>query len=72
MAATDTTARAREIQTKIHRSQDAATKFWAAVEMSDFVHQLAAAGLRQRVPNVADADIPRLLAETIYARGKRP
>jgi hypothetical protein len=68
MANGDTTDRARAIQTAIHRSQSAAVKFKAAVEMSDFTHKLAEAGLRQRIPGCAEADLPRLLAEVLYGR----
>ncbi|MBV9493252.1 MAG: hypothetical protein JOZ54_03315 [Acidobacteria bacterium] len=72
MPASDTSHRAREIVTRIHRAQSAATKFWAAVEMSDFTHKLAEAGLRQRLGSSADADVRRILAETLYGpRTKR-
>jgi hypothetical protein len=64
----DTTDRAHAIQTAIHRSQSAAAKFKAALEMSDFTHKLAEVGLRQRVPGCAESDIPRLLAEILYGR----
>ena len=68
MPPADTTERARVIQTEIHRAQSSAVKFKAAIEMSDFTHKLAEAGLRQRVPSCADADIARLLAEILYGR----
>ena len=64
----DTTARAHAIQTAIHRALSPAAKFRAAVEMSDFTHKLAEAGLRQRRPDCAASDVPRLLAETLYRR----
>jgi hypothetical protein len=72
MSLIDTTDRARAIQAAIHRSQSEAAKFRAALEMSDFTHKLAEAGLRQRVPGCAEADIPKLLAELLYQpRNKR-
>jgi hypothetical protein len=67
----DTTPRAHEIQTAIHRSMSAAAKFRAAVEMSDFTHKLAAAGLRMRRPDLAESEIEPALAEELYGVRRR-
>jgi hypothetical protein len=71
MSQSDTTDRARSIQAAIHRSQSAAVKFKAALEMSDFTHKLAAAGLQQRMPDCAEADVPKALAAILYHRSTR-
>jgi len=67
----DTTARAYEIQTEIFRSLTSGQRFWAAVELSDFTHKLAEAGLRMRRPDCTEANIQRLLAEELFPERRR-
>ena len=67
----DTTARACEIQTKILRSLTNGQRLWAAVEMSDFTHKLAEAGLRMRRADCTEENIQRLLAETLFPQKRR-
>jgi len=68
----DTSSRAHAIQISILRSLTPAERFQSAVEMSDFTHKLAIAGLRGRRPDCTDANVNRLLAETLFQpRGRR-
>ena len=67
----DTSERAYAIQTTILRSLSPAQRFKSAVEMSDFTHELALAGLRMRRSDCTDANINRLLAETLFPLGRR-
>jgi len=71
MPVRDTTARAQAIQTAIFRSLRPAERFRSAIEMSDFTHKLAEAGLRQRRPECDEDQIPRLLAEILYLHRER-
>ena len=41
------------------------------MEMSDFAHDLAEAGIRARNPDRSDAEIRRLLIEVLYGRGNK-
>jgi len=67
----DTSKRAYEIHTAILRSLSPGQKFKSAVEMSDFTHKLALAGLRTRRSDCTDANVNRLLAETLFPLGRR-
>lgn len=67
----DTSAQAHAIQMAILRSFTPAQRFQAAVEMSDFTHKLAVAGLRMRRPDCTDANVNRLLAESLFPQKRR-
>ena len=66
MTARDVSESAREIQSAIFRRLSEGERLLMAMEMSDFAHQLTEAGIRMRAPDLSDADVRRLLVETIY------
>jgi hypothetical protein len=66
MPVTDTTAAARRIQLEVHRRMTPAERLQSAIDMSDFAHQLAEAGVRMRHGARPEAEIRRLLVETLY------
>jgi hypothetical protein len=63
--------RAYAVYTAIVRSLTPGQRFKAAVEMSDFTHKLAAAGLRLRRTDCTDENVNRLLAETLFPSQRR-
>jgi hypothetical protein len=67
----DVTAAAYELQTSILRDQTPAEKFRAAVEMSDFTHRLALAGVRERHPGCPEEQVARILADELYPQRRR-
>jgi hypothetical protein len=68
MAPGDTTAAAYALQLTIHQRMTTAQRLQSAIELSNFAHDLAAAGLRRREPSLAEPEIPRRLAEILYGR----
>lgn len=70
MPMTDTTSAARNIQTSIHQQLTPAAKLLAAMDMSDFAHALAEAGVRARKPGHSDAEIRKFLIEALYGAEK--
>lgn len=68
MPVRDTTPNALAIQVAIHRRQTPAQRLQSAMEMSDFTHELAVAGLKQRNPSASDTETKRLLANVLYVR----
>jgi len=62
----DTTAAAQALQASIHRRQTPAQRLRSAIEMSDFTHNLALAGLKLRNPTCTETDATFLLAEILY------
>jgi hypothetical protein len=67
----DSSDRAYAIQTAIFRSLTNRERFEAAVELSNFTHQLAIAGLRARRSDCTDENINRLLAEALFPQTGR-
>lgn len=73
MPITDATSAARNIQTSIHQQLTPAARFRAAMEMSDFAHALAEAGVRARKPGHSVSEIRLFLIEALYgSRKARP
>lgn len=67
----DVTAAAYELQTSIFRDQTSAQKFRAAVDMSEFTHRLALAGVRERHPGCGDEEAARILVDELYPERRR-
>jgi hypothetical protein len=70
MPLTDATSAARNLQTSIHQQLTPAAKFLVAMEMSDFTHALAEAGVRARKPGHSESEIRKFLIEALYGNGK--
>lgn len=68
MPVRDTTPEAKAVQIAAYRRQTPAERLQRAIELSDFTHQLALAGLKLRHPSCRDDEANRLLAEELYLR----
>jgi len=66
----DVSVAAQALQAAIHRRQTPAQRLRTAMEMSDFTHELALAGVKRRNPACTESEATRVLAEILYA-GKR-
>ena len=66
MSRSDVSQVARALQTTIHQKLTPAERLLGAMEMSDFARKLAEAGVRARHPASTDAEIHRILIETLY------
>lgn len=66
MAPSDATPAARRVQLEVHRRLTPAERLRSAIDMSDFAHRLAEAGVRMRHGERSEADVRRLLVETLY------
>jgi hypothetical protein len=64
----DTTPEAKAVQIAAYRRQTPGQRLQRAIELSDFTHQLALAGLKMRHPACSDDEANRLLAEVLYQR----
>jgi len=67
----DTTPAAQALQASIHRGQTPAQRLRSAIEMSDFTHNLALAGVKRRNPACTEMQATYLLAEILYARKRK-
>lgn len=70
MRARDTTEKAAAIHAALNRAMGPERRFCAAMELSDFVRELAKAGLRSRHPEYTEAEIVRELTRQLY--GEQP
>ncbi len=64
----DTTPEAALLHEQSYRELGLAGRFKIALELSDFTHALATAGIRQRHPEYTDEDARRELAEVLFGR----
>jgi hypothetical protein len=67
----DTTPEAKAIQIAAFQRQTPAERLRSAIELSDFTHRLALAGLKLRHPDCSDDQANRLLAEELYLHRNR-
>jgi hypothetical protein len=63
----DTSAAAAAIHEDAYRELGPAGRLRIALELSDFTHALAVAGIRSRHPEYTDEEARRRLAEILYA-----
>ena len=70
MRALDTTPAAAKVQEDAYRKLGPAGRFRVAMELSEFAHSLAEAGIRLRNPTMTSEEVTRTLAEMLY--GVRP
>jgi hypothetical protein len=63
----DTTARAAAIASDLNRAAGPVKRFEQALELSDFLRELAKAGLRARHPEYSDEELLRALTLQIHA-----
>jgi Rv0078B-related antitoxin len=68
MASLDTSTAAASFHEESYRQLGPAGRFKIAVELSDFTHALAVAGIRRRNPQLNDEEAQRRLAEVLYNR----
>jgi hypothetical protein len=66
----DATPAALALQAAIHRRQTPAERFRTAVDMSDFAHNLALAGVKRRNPGYTERETTQSLVESLYASPK--
>ena len=66
MQSRDTTPRAAAIAADLNRAAGPSVRFHQALELSDFLRELARAGLRARHPEYSDVQILRALALQLY------
>ena len=66
----DTSAAAAALQEAAYRELGLAGRFRIAVELSDFTHALAVAGIRSRCPELSEEEARRRLAEQLYGSQK--
>lgn len=69
----DTTAAAAALHEDAYRELGPGGRLRIALELSDFTHALAVAGIRSRHPEYTDEEARRKLAEILYtAESTRP
>lgn len=66
MVALDTSPEAAALQLQAYRELGPAGRLRIALELSDFTHALAVAGIRRRHPELSEPDARRKLAEMLY------
>ena len=69
MASLDTTPDAAMLHEESYREIGMAGRLRIAMELSDFTHALAVAGIKQRSPGCSDEEARRRLAEVLYGSG---
>ena len=72
MVVLDTTPDAALLHERSYREIGMAGRLRIALELSDFTHALAVAGIKRRTPNCSEEDARRRLAEALYGSGDRP
>ena len=66
MVPLDTTPEAAALQLQAYREMGPAGRLRIALELSDFTHTLAVAGIRRRHPELSEEQARRKLAEMLY------
>jgi hypothetical protein len=66
MVARDTTRSASELQYEIHRRMEPAERLRMAMEMSEFARSLSRAGLRNRRPELTEAELDDEMIYQMY------
>jgi hypothetical protein len=72
MVPLDTTPDAALLHEESYRQLGMAGRLRIALELSDFTHALAVAGIKRRTPNCSDEDATLRLAEVLYGVGDSP
>ena len=72
MRARDTSPEAAALRLEAYRRMGPAARLRIAFELSDFTHKLALTGIRERQPELGDAEAYAKLAELLYLRKTRP
>jgi hypothetical protein len=67
----DTTEKAAAVVAKLNRALGPERRFIQALELSDFLRQMAKAGLRSRHPEYTDEDLMRALTLQFYGEVPR-
>jgi hypothetical protein len=62
----DTTARAAAIAADLNRAAGSTRRFQQALELSDFLREMAKAGLRARHPEYSDEELVRALTLQLH------
>jgi hypothetical protein len=66
MTASDTTPEAAAVQTAIHRHLAPAARLKLAIEMSDFLRDVALAGTAARHPHASAAELSAAMIHELY------
>jgi hypothetical protein len=66
MVALDTSPEAAALQLQAYRELGPAGRLRIVLDLSDFTHALAVAGIRRRYPELSEVDARRKLAEMLY------
>jgi hypothetical protein len=66
MVPLDTTPEAAALQLQAYREMGPGGRLRIALELSDFTHALAVAGIRRRHPELSEEQARRKLAELLY------
>jgi hypothetical protein len=69
MVSRDTTPDAALLHEESYRQLGMAGRLRIALELSDFTHALAVAGIKRRSPGCSDEEARRRLAEILYGAG---
>ena len=72
MVSRDTTPDAALLHEQSYRQLGMAGRLRIALELSDFTHALAVAGIKRRFPGCSDEEARRHLAEALYGSGDPP
>ena len=72
MRARDTSPEAAALQLEAYRRMGPAARLRIAFQLSDFTHKLALTGIRERQPELGEAEAYAKLAELLYLRKTRP
>ena len=72
MASLDTTPDAASLHEESYRQLGMWGRLKLAMDLSDFTHALAVAGIRLRHPEYSEEDARRHLAEVLYGSGDAP
>lgn len=67
----DTTEKAAAVVAELNRALGPERRFLQALELSDFLRQMAKAGLRSRHPEYSDEDLMRALTLQFYGEVPR-
>lgn len=67
----DTTAEVETLHEESYRQLGISGRLRIALELSDFTHSLAVAGIKRRHPSCSDEEARRRLAQSLYGCGAR-
>ena len=70
MIARDTSAKAAEIQDRIHDAMGPEGRFQLAMRMSELAREFAKAGVRDRHPELSEEEVLQELTRIFYGRAR--